>query len=84
MATGEIVGQINADDWYEPDAVEKMVKFFKSMDMPSCLADFDLDDSCIERLADLCTFGKQRSVKSYIDMDYDVIKEIFSRFCLGK
>ena len=29
MASGEIVGQINADDWYEPDAVEKMVKFYK-------------------------------------------------------
>ena len=26
MASGEIVGQVNADDWYEPDAVEKMVK----------------------------------------------------------
>ena len=29
MATGEIVGQINADDWYELDAVEKMAKFYK-------------------------------------------------------
>lgn len=29
MATGEIVGQINADDWYEPDAVEKMVAFYE-------------------------------------------------------
>ena len=29
MATGELVGQINADDWYEPDAVEKMVEFYK-------------------------------------------------------
>jgi glycosyltransferase involved in cell wall biosynthesis len=29
FATGELVGQINADDWYEPDAVEKMVKFYK-------------------------------------------------------
>ncbi len=29
IATGEIVGQINADDWYEPDAVEKMVDFYK-------------------------------------------------------
>ena len=29
MASGEIVGQVNADDWYEPDAVEKMVKFYK-------------------------------------------------------
>ena len=61
--------------------IEKMAEFFKSMDMPSCLADFDLDENCIERLADLCTFGKQRVVKTYIDMDFDVIKEIFE-LCL--
>lgn len=29
MAGGEIVGQINADDWYELDAVEKMVFFYE-------------------------------------------------------
>ncbi len=29
MATGELVGQINADDWYENDAVEKMVGFYE-------------------------------------------------------
>jgi len=29
MANGEIVGQINADDWYEPDAVEKMAAFYE-------------------------------------------------------
>jgi len=29
VANGEIVGQINADDWYEPDAVEKMVSFYE-------------------------------------------------------
>lgn len=28
MANGELVGQINADDWYEPDAVETMVKLY--------------------------------------------------------
>lgn len=28
MAHGEIVGQINADDWYEPDAVETMVELY--------------------------------------------------------
>lgn len=28
MAHGELVGQINADDWYEPDAVETMVKLY--------------------------------------------------------
>ena len=29
LAHGELVGQINADDWYEPDAVETMVRLFE-------------------------------------------------------
>lgn len=29
MATGELVGQINADDWYEPNAVETMVGLYE-------------------------------------------------------
>lgn len=29
LATGELVGQINADDWYESDAVETMVDLYK-------------------------------------------------------
>ena len=57
--------------------IEKMAEYFKSIGMPSSLADFGLDESCIDRLSELCTFGRQRSVKSYIDMDFDVIKGIF-------
>lgn len=29
MAGGELVGQINGDDWYEPDAVENMVVLYQ-------------------------------------------------------
>lgn len=29
LAAGELVGQINADDYYEPDAVEKMVQHYQ-------------------------------------------------------
>lgn len=29
MAHGELVGQINADDWYEPDAVANMVELYR-------------------------------------------------------
>lgn len=29
LAHGELVGQINADDWYEPNAVETMVQFYQ-------------------------------------------------------
>ena len=61
--------------------IEKMSEYFKSIGMPSKLSDFGLDEKCIDRLCELCTFGKTRTVKSYVDMDYDVIKEIFKN-CL--
>ncbi len=61
--------------------IEKMAEYFKSIGMPSRLADFGLDEGCIDKLSELCTFGKQRTIKSYVDMDFDVIKDIF-RLCL--
>ena len=61
--------------------IEKMSEFFKSIGMPSELVDFGLDETCIDRLCELCTFGKTRTVKSYIDMDYQVVKDIF-KLCL--
>lgn len=61
--------------------IEKMAEYFKSIGMPSKLSDFGLDETCIDRLCDLCTFGRQRTVRSYIDMDYEVIRDIF-KICL--
>lgn len=61
--------------------IEKMSEFFASLGMPSRLSDFGLEETCLDRLSELCTFQRQRSIASYIDMDYDVIKEIF-RLCL--
>ncbi len=61
--------------------IEKMAEYFKSIGMPSCLADFGLDENCFDRLSELCTFGRQRMVKSYIDMDYESIRDIF-KMCL--
>lgn len=29
LASGELIGNINADDWYEPNAVEEMVRFYE-------------------------------------------------------
>jgi len=57
--------------------IERMEAFFKEMEMPLTLREFGIDESSAERLAELCTFGKQRTVKSYIEMDFDVIKNIF-------
>ena len=56
--------------------IEAMENFFKEIKMPITLREFGISESS-ERLSDLCTFGKQRTVKSYVDLDYDKIKEIF-------
>mgnify|MGYP003430362322 CR=1 FL=1 len=39
MASGELIGNINADDWYEPIAVEKMVELYKKENYDLAWAD---------------------------------------------
>ena len=71
-------------DVTEPDdeaaaamGIEKMSEYFKSLNMPSSLHEFDIPSDCIDHLADLCTYGKQRQIKSFVSLDYDKVKEIF-------
>ncbi len=58
--------------------IEKMEEFFKLIQMPLNLREFDIDKNSIDKLADLCTFGKTRTIKSYIELNYDDIKNIFN------
>lgn len=55
----------------------KMEEFFKSIGMPTRLKDFDIEKEALERLALLCTANKTATVTSYIDLDYNDIKNIF-------
>ncbi len=57
--------------------IEKMADYFASLGMPGKLREFNIPENCAERLAELTTFGKQRTVSSYVELDYDKIKEIF-------
>ncbi len=57
--------------------IEAMAKFFRSLGMPSTLREFGIEKKDIPRLCELCTFGRTRTIKSYIEMDYEVIREIF-------
>ncbi len=57
--------------------IETMESFFKSIGMPVSLREFDIEKGCTERLAELCTFGKSRTVASYTDLDFNNIKDIF-------
>ena len=39
MATGDLIGQINSDDWYEKDALEKMAGLYQRTDFDMAYAD---------------------------------------------
>lgn len=57
--------------------IESMAKYFNGLGMPTRLRDFAIGEGKEERLSELCTFNKTRTVRSFVDMDFEVIKEIF-------
>jgi alcohol dehydrogenase YqhD (iron-dependent ADH family) len=57
--------------------IEKMAEFFAEIGMPGRLREFGLPAGCEEQLAEHCSKGGTRTVKSYIPMDKRVMKEIF-------
>lgn len=56
---GELVGIINGDDWYEKEAVEKMVSKFEAEHYDLCFADIRM------HMRDGRTFVKKARVRSY-------------------
>lgn len=58
--------------------MEKLREFFNSLAMPSKLTEFGIERESVEELANACTHNKQRAVKSYIPLDFEVCKEIFN------
>ncbi len=69
------------EDFDDPKAakqgIESMAEFFKSLGMPQKIRDFGIEENCCKELAEGCTYGRSRTVKSYVELDYDKIKDIF-------
>lgn len=57
--------------------IEKMEEFFAFINMPLKLREFNIPKEATNTLSKLCTFGRTRTIPSYIDLDYDDIKNIF-------
>ncbi len=57
--------------------IERMEEFFTLIKMPLQLREFDIPQDSTYKLAELCTFSKQRTIPSYKDLDFDDIKAIF-------
>ncbi len=56
--------------------ITEMEKFFSFIGMPLSLREFDIPEESLKSIAELTTFGKQRTIKTYIELDYDKVKEI--------
>ncbi|MBQ9756317.1 MAG: iron-containing alcohol dehydrogenase [Clostridia bacterium] len=57
--------------------VEEMASFFASLNMPTKISDFNVPKESLGLLAERCTFNRTRTVKSYIPLGYQEIKDIF-------
>jgi len=57
--------------------IEKMEDFFRFIEMPLKLREFGIDAASTEKLSMLCTFNRQRKIKSFIELDFDDVKNIF-------
>lgn len=58
--------------------IDRMAEFFASIGMPQKIADFGIGADKIDRLAELTTYGKTRTVKSYIELGFNEIRDIFA------
>ena len=59
------------------ETIDKQVAYFKSLDMPTSLK--DLGELDTEVLADLCSYGKTRTIGSFKVLDHEAILEIYKK-----
>ena len=73
-----VFGVVELDDVLASQmGIEKMSEYFKSLGMPLTIREFNVPKESLDKLADLCTNGKTRIIKSYIPLGYSEVKEIF-------
>ena len=58
--------------------IDAMSEFFKSIGMPSTLAELGVSEGDIDRLTHLCTFGNTRTINSVIPLSEKEIFDIFN------
>lgn len=57
--------------------IERMREFFDEIGMPSKISEFGVPKERLDVLADLCTNGKTREIKSFIPLGFEQVKQIF-------
>ncbi len=57
--------------------IKAMKEFFSELSMPLTLRELGINESAIDRLAQLTTFSGERTISSYTELDTAAVKEIF-------
>ena len=74
----EVFGVIEKDDIIASElGIKFMSDYFKSLNMPTKLSDFNISFDSIDKLTLLCTNNNTRLIKSYIPLGYKEVKDIF-------
>ena len=58
-------------------AIQKQVDYFKSLRMPVSLQDLGMEDMDVSLLAELCSYGKTRTIGSFRVLDHEKIFAIY-------
>ncbi len=75
----EVFGVVgNDEEKVALQGIEEMEKFFKELNMPLTLSELNVPNDCADRLAELCTYKRTRTIKSYKPLGFDEIKNIFN------
>ena len=74
----EVFGVEEADDLICAEkGIKALEDFFKELDMPTKLSEFDIPYNALDKLTLLCTNNNTRTIKSYIPLGYREVKDIF-------
>ncbi|NLO47020.1 MAG: iron-containing alcohol dehydrogenase [Clostridiales bacterium] len=70
--------------WGEKDAeagIYKTVEFFRELGVPTCLSELGisiLSDEQLDKLSDRCSYGKTRTIGSFMTLSYRDIRNIYA------
>ena len=58
-------------------AIEKQVCYYKNLHMPTCLQDLGIENVDVAALAELCSYGKTRTIGAFRVLDHEKIYAIY-------
>lgn len=65
-------------------AIEKQEAYFERLGMPVCLQDFGIETMDVSALAELCSYGRTRSIGSFRELDHEAIFAIYQAAYMRK